>query len=337
MDGLYPALSKLAEETKGKTLCSLGMSALTGNYGKVSQCGQSFGECAHQKKKGNEVLCDKPRASCDWQKDTSFLRFVDCCYMVQKDFSDCWPHYYLATVNEFVSKISDRAVRKRVWHKLRGSGSQFLDTVVEAAWALHFWDKKIDFKLDEQFDRSNPQSGDADFCVHHKGGSYWLEATNVDLIKHDVPIVKPSDPSAEQPKTKRTTISILVERAERKFREKFAVNPEPTSLKGASAGILLSIQSSLRAVMSPLSTAPEKILAGDQSPLVADMFKKFANNNPALSLVLIHWLGDFAASGTLRPGYFVAWQPSGDDQFGWLLKTLPRLNRDFQVESSGSI
>lgn len=253
--------------------------------------------------------------------------------MVQKEFFDCWPRYYLATVNEFVSKISHRAVRERVWHKLRGSGSQFLDTVVEAAWALHFREKRIDFKLDEQFDRSSLQSGDADFCVHHEGRNYWLDVTNVDLIKHDVPIVKPSDPRADQSKKKKTTMSILVKRAETKFGDKFKAN----SLQGDSAGILLSIQSSLRAVMSPLSTAPEELLTGDQSPLVADMFKKFANNSPALSLVLIHWLGVFDASGALRPGYFVAWQPNGNDQFGWLLKTLPRVNRAFQVESSGSI
>jgi hypothetical protein len=76
-------------------------------------------------------------------KRGAYLGFGECCYLVLHDYPTLVSAYsYLHTLNEFVHRnpAKDHA-RKTIWNKMNGNGSAFLDTVVEAAWALCFWDK----------------------------------------------------------------------------------------------------------------------------------------------------------------------------------------------------
>ncbi|HTS17039.1 MAG TPA: hypothetical protein VMP11_05650 [Verrucomicrobiae bacterium] len=209
-----------------------------------------------------------------------------------------------------------------------------MDTVAEAAWGLHFWDNRIDFEVGKKLDPTYAQSTDSDFCVHRRGKTYWLDVLNVDLNQQAGQPGGASNAGVRERATLRTITSILVQRAERKFKKKFAAKRERKTLKDTSAGILLSIQSSLMAVMSPLRSNADELCISNESPLVRGMFKNFEKNVPSFSLVLIHWLGDFDCSGTLRPGHIVAWQPDDDHSFDWLFKTIPRLDKGFKVIQS---
>jgi hypothetical protein len=277
VDKLYPALSALAEgQIKGCTLNALG-------------------KCAHQ-------------------KDCRYLRLADCCDMVRNGWPR-WsvdPYHYLATLDQFVSTFNnDLAARRNVWRKLSGSPSQFLDTVVEAAWALQFRDSGLSVAIETPFDSKN-----ADFLLTHNGNSYWLDVLSVDVNKRDSCTEKPADSVAKQRGSEKSTTSIIVGKATEKYRSKFREAVKCGSLKGSSVGVLLCVMKSERAVLSPLLP---NALGSAESSLVHAMFDK---QDPAFTLVLVHTLRPREHSDLLQPVPVAKWTRSGGDAFGWLFSTL---------------
>lgn len=112
--------------------------------------------------------------------------------------SSCWavindqimgrggPHQTLKTLDEFIrllpSSTSNSQIKSIANKICSGSqGSQFLDTVVEAAWALHYWENGIDTHLEEPLIKSNNKKNNADLMITLKGKKYWLDATSVKL------------------------------------------------------------------------------------------------------------------------------------------------------------
>jgi len=67
--------------------------------------------------------------------------------------------------------------RQRVfWGKInQRRGSQFLDTVCEAAWGLHFINRVIQFEYEAALDPANKKGPDADFRIGPSNAGLWLD------------------------------------------------------------------------------------------------------------------------------------------------------------------
>jgi hypothetical protein len=126
IDDLYPHLSALAK-SQNKTL-------------------NRFGKDAHNPHR-------------------NYLGLGDCCWFILNKRPRCRsgdPYNYLATVDECV-KISSQTESRELWRRLgKGGHSTFLDTVVEAAWAIYFKGKDCMVKMDVPLPGSEKK---ADFMV----------------------------------------------------------------------------------------------------------------------------------------------------------------------------
>lgn len=199
-------------------------------------------------------------------------------------------HYnYLATIDEFVSRLCPKQ-RDSVWHKLNGSDSQFLDTIVESAWALYFWDNGISVDLEKKFDPSRPELGDADFYIFHEGLSYWLDATSVAFCR--------------RPNSREELIATLAKRAKDKYRVKFTSAATSAHLKCSSVGVLLCV---LRREPSVFPLLVSDLCENVQFPAPPTLFD---DQRPSLTLVCVHTLSSDRRSDVLRPSPIITWMPN---------------------------
>ncbi len=92
------------------------------------------------------------------------------------------PYGYLATLDRLLAVFPEaEAPRQKLWTKLTNpNGSSFLDTVAEAATALHFRDKPLPVRLEVPFDAANSQSKDADVVLTIGGRQRWLDVIALD-------------------------------------------------------------------------------------------------------------------------------------------------------------
>jgi hypothetical protein len=226
------------------------------------------------------------------QTSTNYLRLEDCCDMVQRGMPR-WSHAdaynYLATIDEFVRRLPPR-LNDSVWHRLNGPESQFLDTVVEATWALFFGDNDIPVELEKKFDPSNPNLGDADFCVPDGGVSLWLDAMSVCFPR--------------RPTTQDSLIAELAKRAKRKYREKFTSAGVSTRLTGSSVGILMCVLKREPSVFPLLLSSLSEGFEFAAPPALFD------DRKPLLKLICIHTLCADRSSELLRPAPIIKWTRS---------------------------
>jgi hypothetical protein len=114
-----------------------------------------------------------------------YLGLGNCCYEILNNaprWAGCDSYNYLFTLDKFLNKLPiENPAHQKLWRKLTGNQSVFLDTVVEAAWALHFWDKGLSALFEQLLDPSKPTGKDADIVVILDGTKYWLDALSVDF------------------------------------------------------------------------------------------------------------------------------------------------------------
>lgn len=193
-------------------------------------------------------------------QDGVYLRLCDCCKMVKEDWPR-WrvdPYHYLATIDKFLKFTNGTPAATKIWNKLTSkrlfqkAPSIFLDTVAEAAWALHFFNKQLKFNLEVPFDRSDPNSMDADILLELDSRKYWLDVINVEFMP-----LRPLPPrDAARPGLVRWSMDTVIEkiasRAIKKYNGKFRKALLSGSLKGASTGILLCFVKSELQVIPPI-------------------------------------------------------------------------------------
>jgi len=231
--------------------------------------------------------------------EDEYLRLPDCCYMVQKT-KHRWvvdARNYLATFDEFIRRLPDDYSRKKIWRKVASrNSSEFLDTVVEAAWALEFWDNGNTPVLEQRFDPSNRDSKDADIVVVLDGVKHWLDAKNIQLSKTKFPVATADNPFV-QTRSPQDIIRALAAKAKAEYQKKFGAAIQSGFFKNDALGILLCVLKSESQVLIPLvvdvpnSTPPEGLLG----------------NKPGLNKVLIHTLRPHSNSDVLRPIVVADW------------------------------
>src|SRR5579871_4037534 len=82
--------------------------------------------------------------------DNDYFSLESSCWAVLTDQPN-WrggPHQTLKTLDEFIRRLPPNTPTRRIRDKICSKGSEYLDTVVEAAWALHFWAQGIEVHLE---------------------------------------------------------------------------------------------------------------------------------------------------------------------------------------------
>jgi len=233
--------------------------------------------------------------------------------------SSCWavlndrirgrggPHQTLKTLDEFIRRLpSSTSTRKKksIANKIcSGSqGSQFLDTAVEAAWALHYWENGIDTHLEEPLNTSNIKKNNADLVITLKGTKYWLDAISVKLSNSKFHVRTSQTPLSElmAGPSKESVLAELAYRAKNKYREKFGEYVHSGLFKGDGIVILLCVFKAEEVVLPVF----------DYSNLLPPPAPEglFDDESSGLNLVIVHTL-DAKANGILYPHILAYWLP----------------------------
>ena len=221
-------------------------------------------------------------------------------------------YQYLKTLDEFIRLLPSNSPTKKIKERICNSSknsSAFLDIVVEAAWALSFWQKGITVEREKSFGKR-----DADFMLTIDGVEYWLDAISVKLSDDKFYVSTPiatsdvSDTSvllsimndnARIAQNKELVLATLVERAKTKYLEKFREGVLSGIFDSALIGILLCVLKSDMLVTPALNygipelpiTAPEGL---------------FDDGNLGLNLVWVHRLVPLE-NGVLCPDKLREW------------------------------
>lgn len=206
----------------------------------------------------------------------------DCCSFVQAgvpswSHADCYD--YLKTLNVFLEHFVPPALNhKEFWRKItNGSETQFLDTVAEAAWALHFRDRGVTVDLDERIAPSTRSRLDADFRLGPPGQGLWLDVNSIEIAPRPV-VGKEMQPGPSRPRTRDAVVSFAARKAVNKYKEKFENAVRCGPLNGQAVGVLLGF---LKAEMAILPVLMD-LECGFQIPPPP---KLFSDLNPGLILV----------------------------------------------------
>jgi hypothetical protein len=237
-------------------------------------------------------------------KDDKYLGLADCCQAVLND-RPRWvvdEYNYLATLNEFISRLPDNpGVRKKIWDKLKNIGhpTAFLDTVVEAAWALYFWDNSIPTDgLEMQLDPSKPKGKDADIVLTCKGIKYWLDAYSVQLDQQLEYLISSMKARKVSRPPYQEIITELTAHAKKKYDDKFKATVNSGSLRGSSVGVLLCVLKAEKIVIPPLSHT-----LGVEESLPPEL----SETCPGLDIVWIHTFRLRKGSDLLKPIQIRKW------------------------------
>jgi hypothetical protein len=236
----------------------------------------------------------------DLGDENRVLTLREWCYLWMREDGP-WPSYYLGTLEQFVRSIPMSASpAKALWHKLAAPrSSEFLDTVVEAAWYLHLSKTGSAPKLEEPFLPNEPSAGNADFVITRGDRTYWLDSTSINPSELDPPNECGFVPSASR------AAALFANRARRKYDRKFRKHVEAGRLNGAYVGILLCVLKGERVVLPPLLFGHESSV-----PPPVDLFD---DRYSALVVVAIHSLRA-DAGGILRPLSHLLWARSKDHE-----------------------
>ena len=230
-----------------------------------------------------------------------FLGLSECCWEARHGRRGVaiGPMNYLATLDEFVCRFSSDVIAvSRVWKKLTTGGeSSFLDTVAEAAWALHFLALGLSPRLDVRFDATNPDSKDADIVLVTGDDRLWLDVKNVDFTKDGFLVSQTRLSGVPRPKPEVVREAIL-ERASREYQGKFGKAQRRGNLPvGEAVGLLLC----------GLKSEPIFIRAVTNGPEQLALPSRLRNFAPALCLVVAHRLAPRSGLDVLMPVPLVTW------------------------------
>lgn len=246
-------------------------------------------------------------------KRDKYIGLADSCDLALKD-SPLWAnadhHNYLATLDAFVNRLLPNNVAcKKIWGKLVGASSAFLDTVVEAAWALHFWDNNVHAVIEKPFNPSYARSKDADLFVTIDGRNFWLDALNVGPNRPYLPAPK-AIPRWVGLAPFEEVASKLAWRAKTKYKEKFKDAIRSGQLQRSSVGVLLCILKMEKVVLPQFLADP---LMNAKMPPPAILFDE---QSPFFDLVSVHTLRGNDDTNLLRPVGILEWiRPSAEGFF----------------------
>ncbi len=236
--------------------------------------------------------------SANARKDT-YLQLSDCSWFVCNQMprsANGDPINYLSTLDEYARR--SYRIPLKLWKRLRGSSSHFLDTLVEAAWAIYLSDKGLSV---DHPDVPIPSSQkDVDFVVTWSGKEWWLDVLSVGHEQLRTPPITCNLHQSAVCRSIDSAVSQLKEKIRRKYKEKFKEAVNLGLLNGKSAGILLCVMK-------------------ENSPLVhqripdvpSEELSTFFSNMPGLDLVWIHTLVPRAGQDILRPIILYKWCRDG--------------------------
>ena len=118
-------------------------------------------------------------------KNDDYWSLKSSCWAVLSDQRK-WrdgPHQTLNTLDEYIRCLPPTTpVHEIITGICAEKKSEFLDTVVEATWALQFWANGVNVNLKQPFgpkNRKGETRKNADFVVTLDGIKYWLDATSI--------------------------------------------------------------------------------------------------------------------------------------------------------------
>ncbi len=211
------------------------------------------------------------------------------------------PYQTLKTLDEFIRRLPAKTPTRRIRDKICGKESEFLDTVVEATWALHFWANGYDVTLEEPLDPNKPKGKNADFVVILDGKRHWLDVGSIQLSEREFPMPTSDKPNSFfQMRPSQDVVAKLAEKARVKYQEKFGAAVRSGIFKNEVIGILLCVFKSEAIVLPafdlgllPPPPPPEGLLN---------------DNRPGLNLVWVHTLNPSQDSEVLQPWVSAKWQ-----------------------------
>ena len=239
------------------------------------------------------------------ERHEGYITFGDCCQMVQQD-AQPWSHAdgwdYLATLDAFLDQIRPPLpARQRLWKKVStGQESQFLDTVAEAAWALHFKMRGIAVELEAKFDPLAKQSKDADFRIGPPGNSLWLDVCSIQ-------VAAPSPEGSHPPHyaflghSREAVIAMAQRKALNKYLSKFEPATLFGALRGQAVGVLLGFPKAEKNVIPSLFA---DLCAGIEIPAPPGLFDAA---RPSLGLVWGFTLTRAESTPFLLPSLILPW------------------------------
>ena len=234
-----------------------------------------------------------------------YISLGDCCFLFQggaPSWSHADSHDYLKTLNVFLeSFIPPKLNPKEFWRKIStGLESQFLDTVAEAAWALHFRDRGIAMDLDVRLAPGTPSRKDSDFRFGNPGKALWLDVCSIEVAPPD-PKGRTLQNRPSRPRTRESVVALAMRKAVNKYKEKFEIAIRSGPLHGQPVGVLLGFLKAEMAVMPVLMNDLEQ---GTRIPPPPELFSDL---NPGLAAVWGFNLTRAASGAYLMPNLILPW------------------------------
>ena len=243
-----------------------------------------------------------------------YLGLSDCCYVITNNVPR-WlggdAYNYLFTLNKFLNELPDvNNEHEKIWKKITGSQSSFLDTVIESAWVLHFRSKGISVHFEEPL----PDGKDADIMFVLNNTTYWLDVLNISLDKSRFSVTTLDTSSIDWPirgeqidafakkafiqpqPSPQELIEELAKRAVDKYKRKFKENVISGAIQDSKVGILLCVLKAEK-YMVPLFFRP----FSSPPPIL------FSDKTPGLKVVWVHTLRPDANSDLLIPNQILPW------------------------------
>ena len=248
--------------------------------------------------KGEPTLTQRA-ANGEIDRESALLTLDSCCWAVltrQPEWSGSGPQHYLATLDEFMRRLPEGTPIGSVRNKVRSKGSGFLDMVVEAGWALHFWDSGYQVSLEEPLDPGRPRGKNADFVVRVGGGRCWLDATSVSL--DDDKFRMSLGDGVKMLRHESGLVTELAQKARAKYQDKFELAAGSGMLGNDMIGILLC-------VIKADDVSPHLLLSKPEPP-----HWLFDDQRPGLDLVCVHRLRPVRGASVVRPQVLTMWQRS---------------------------
>jgi hypothetical protein len=239
-------------------------------------------------------------------KGEGYFNLKSSCWFVRTGQTESRgsPHQTLKTLDEFIRRLPhevlcDKIRCKNLMRKIcRRKESEFLDTVVEASWALHYWENGYHVFFEQPLDPNNPRGKNADLVVTLGGVRHWLDACSIRLDDADFPKPTHENPSVHQ-RTPNEVYAKLAAKAKKKYKIKFRQAARSGHFKNDTVGILLCVFKSESIVT--------RAFGFGHSPAPPPPGKLF-QDEPELKLVRVHTLNASQGSDILLPCIYADWK-----------------------------
>jgi hypothetical protein len=248
---------------------------------------------------------------------SQMLRLSDCCLMGALDaprWGNCDHASYLATLELMVTILPEEgASRKKLWKKIStGSESKFLDTVAEAAWAIHFSSRGILFTFEEPLDPGDAMPKDADFVLRRDGKTLWLDSYSIQFNQPPTVTPRLAFPFMVG-RSREISMNVFQARAHRKYDDKFKWHVNSGALQGQHTGILLSILKAEKELLLPFFMDPQF----DSTSLPPSGL--FTENRPGLASVTVTNFVRVEGNEHLSPNMLFNWMNPAMDSLAFLM------------------